>query len=45
MQNPVQPNVSFAQLHYQEAEEALPDSEKRECTVSEPCVMANCHWR
>lgn len=42
--NPIQPNVSFAQLHYQEAEVALPDSEKRECTVSEPCVMANCHW-
>lgn len=42
--NPIQPNVSFAQLHYQEAEVDLPDSQKRECTKSEPCVMANCHW-
>ncbi|XP_078320451.1 uncharacterized protein LOC144621367 [Crassostrea virginica] len=42
--NPIKPNVSFAQLHYKEAEVALPDSEARKCTQSEPCVMANCHW-
>ncbi|XP_061193997.1 uncharacterized protein LOC133202238 [Saccostrea echinata] len=42
--NPVKPNVSFAQLHYNEAEDDLPDTEERECSEREPCVMTNCHW-
>lgn len=32
-------------LHYNEAGDELPESEARECTESNPCVMANCHWR
>ncbi|XP_056008379.1 uncharacterized protein LOC125665694 [Ostrea edulis] len=43
--NPRKPNVSFAVLHYNEAGDELPESEARECTESNPCVMANCHWR
>ncbi|XP_022309214.2 uncharacterized protein LOC111114966 [Crassostrea virginica] len=42
--NRIQPNVSFGQLHYKEAELDLPDSVARKCTKSEPCVMANCQW-
>ncbi|XP_061193854.1 uncharacterized protein LOC133202090 isoform X2 [Saccostrea echinata] len=42
--NPVKPNISFAQLHYQGADDKLPESEERECSKLEPCVMANCHW-
>ncbi|XP_061193764.1 uncharacterized protein LOC133201995 [Saccostrea echinata] len=42
--NPIQQNVSFAQLHYKEADDELPKSEERKCSVIEPCVMANCQW-
>lgn len=42
--NRIKPNASFAQLHYQEARSDFPESKNRECSSSDPCVMANCHW-
>lgn len=44
IQNRIKPNASFAQLHYQEAKGDFPESKNRECSSSDPCVMANCHW-
>lgn len=44
MKNRIKPNVSFAQLHYMEAKIAIPESKRRECSSSDPCLMANCHW-
>lgn len=44
MHNRIEPNVSLALLHYQEAELGYPDSKRKACTNSYPCVMANCHW-
>ncbi|XP_065929673.1 uncharacterized protein [Magallana gigas] len=42
--NRVDPNVSFALLHYQEVEVYYPDSKRKECSKFDSCVIANSHW-
>lgn len=45
IKNRVDPNVSFALLHYQEVEVYYPDSKRKECSEFDSCVIANSHWR